>query len=355
MAATSKSQREEEAKEVRSEPKGVDLRIPGLGSVPINYELSPTECFNDGATGWRQYPRLTAREIAMLTIMNFITDKKGWETGSFEQGIIAGWREECANLVMIIDEQFTDRFVDKEVPVGQLMSYKMWEWCVMELRDKAKLFKRISLVRVLDSGSCVCKSDLLIPSILCKDLEDASRQLWKYAKKGGEIRQFIDLVDPSMYPLVYGKTRMLNDGKRSGMADCVESCSDSSTIVSPSHVDDKLKAQRFEHVPEFTFSTSASARDHASKWSLRYQWLPCDISLNSTNMEASISSYINNLNPVEFTSLYKAIEQTIAPAIELWNNCLFKGLKAPAPIRIRTYGWGNSSLLIGGLIISTIL
>jgi len=243
------------------EPNGVDLGILGLGSVPINYELNPTECFNDGATCWRQYPRLTAREIAMLTIMNFITDKEGWETGIFEQEISVGWREECANLVMIIDEQFTDRFGDKEVPVEQLISSKTWEWCIMELRDKAKLFK-ISLVRVLDSGSCVCKSDVLIPSILCKNLEDASTQLWKYAKKGEEIHQLINLVDPSMYPLVYGKTKILNDGKRVGLADCVESCSDSSTIISPFHVDDELKVQRFEPLPDPTFSASAFARDH---------------------------------------------------------------------------------------------
>ena len=310
-----------------------------LPLVSINYELSPTECFNDGATGWRQYPRLTAREIAMLTIMNFITDKKGWEMGIFEEEITAGWREECAILVMMIDEQLTDRFSAREVPVEQLMSDKMWEWCVMELRDKAKLFKEIGFVRVLDSGSCACKSDLLISSTLCKDLQDASTQLWKSGRKERGTPQLVDLVDPSMYPLVYGKTRILKDGKRAGFADCVESCSDSLTIVSPSHVDDQLKAQRFEPVPDVIFSTHA--RDHPSKWSLRYQWLPCDISLKSTNGGASICSYINNLNPVEFAPLYKAIEQTIAPAIELWNNCLFKGLKAPAPIRIRTYGWGK--------------
>ena len=53
----------------------------------------------------------------------------------------------------------------------------------------------------------------------------------------------------------------------------------------------------------------------------------------------SITSYINNLNPVHHKPLYGIIEKIMVPAIELWNDCVFKGNTGPAPIRIRTYGY----------------
>jgi hypothetical protein len=61
------------------------LKVPGFGGLPINHELDLAECFNDGGTAWRQYPRLTARELAMIALMDSITDIDNWEVDVFDE------------------------------------------------------------------------------------------------------------------------------------------------------------------------------------------------------------------------------------------------------------------------------
>lgn len=47
-----------------------------------------------------------------------------------------------------------------------------WDWCLAELRSKAIQSKKVNHVLVLDSGSCVSKSDTLITP----DLRSALKQ-----------------------------------------------------------------------------------------------------------------------------------------------------------------------------------
>ncbi len=39
------------------------------------------------------------------------------------------------------------------------MKDKTWVWCVEELRDKAVSYKEHGHIRVLDTGSCICKTE----------------------------------------------------------------------------------------------------------------------------------------------------------------------------------------------------
>ncbi len=41
----------------------------------------------------------------------------------------------------------------------RLMKDKTWAWCVQELRDKAVSYKEHGHIRVLDTGSCICKTE----------------------------------------------------------------------------------------------------------------------------------------------------------------------------------------------------
>jgi hypothetical protein len=58
---------------------GAPLQCLGFVDLPVYHEIDHIESFNDGALGWQQDPRLTARELAMLAVMNFITDTKDWQ------------------------------------------------------------------------------------------------------------------------------------------------------------------------------------------------------------------------------------------------------------------------------------
>lgn len=90
---------------------------------------------------WALENRVTARELAMLRVMNSITDKPGWETKIFDDEIVASWR---AGVVGSADEW--------------LISPKAWNWCLRELRDEASGYARDGRVVVYAVGARISKS-----------------------------------------------------------------------------------------------------------------------------------------------------------------------------------------------------
>lgn len=165
-------------------------------------------------------------------------------------------------------------------------------------------------------------------------LEDA-------ASKNGHVL----LVNPSMFPLVYGKTKVLMKECIVDLDQCLESYRDASTkaptqserVPTPA----MLERESYSGLP-------FSNRDEADlfRWSTRFQWLPCEVSFvheSRSDTAVKIASYINNINPGRNRPLYRTIESLISLAIEPWNDCLILGSNARVPMRIRTYGVGPAS------------
>jgi hypothetical protein len=119
-----------------------------------NFELARAR-FAHGSSGWAQDPRVTAREIAMVKLMNDITDHKDWNIKIFEDAWVEQQKQEALQR--------------------HLISPKAWDWCIAEIRDKTRLFEETKLVKCLDTGSNVCKSDTLISEDLRAQLESAIR------------------------------------------------------------------------------------------------------------------------------------------------------------------------------------
>ena len=133
-------------------------------------------------------------------------------------------------------------------------------------------------------------------------------------------KQVFDLVDPSMFPLIYGKTRVYADGRQIGLESYVQRCHEVSAAIPPLKEQEQLSIKL--------------------KWSLRFRWLPCEVKFSpKPGISVSTKSYINNLHPVYHKQLYGIVEKIMVPGIQKWNNCLFKGDSGPAPIRIRNYGF----------------
>lgn len=128
--------------------------VPGL-TVPIDHELPRENRFLHGVNEWAQCPRLTAKEISMLKLMDALTDKPNWNEKIFNSDIVARWREEALALPLI--------------------SELAWDWCLLELQDKAKYSERNGFVLTFDTGSRCAKSDSLIDEALraelCKSVE----------------------------------------------------------------------------------------------------------------------------------------------------------------------------------------
>jgi hypothetical protein len=172
------------------------LRVPGFGGIPIHYVLPGEKRFAHGVDDWEQVPIITARELATVAVMNTLTDKPEWQIKIFDDQIVDGWRKEA-------------------FATTPLMSEKAWTWCVAELRDKAIYFEQNQYLRVLDTGSCICKSDTLVPESLESEFKSGIAPLLEQVAKDMQPEsdaQVLDLVHPSLFPLVYGRSLVLGDG-----------------------------------------------------------------------------------------------------------------------------------------------
>ena len=205
----------------------------------------------------------------------------------------------------------------EEVRAVPLMSEKAWEWCLRELREKAARFQETGRVLVLDGASRVSKADEIVSAALRTDLRAAIRPLLAQPDEmkdwhPGSDGQVLDLVHPSLFPLVYGRTRVLIDGGTVPL--------------------DAPTAGPYERARVPPQPPRGPLASHV------FQWLPCEVKfVGDTGTDVEITSYINNLHPSNKPA-YTAIEKIISLAIPAWNDVLVHGGNGRTPPRIRTYG-----------------
>ena len=126
----------------------------------------------------------------------------------------------------------------------------------------------------------------------------------------GTNDQVLDLVHPSLFPLIYGRSKIVTNGKV-GVDDALKWCGKGEVIPIPK--DDELEENS-------SFLRRTYDR-HGVFWSKQYQWLPSDVQFSDQG-GVKITSYVNNLHPVHHRQLYPVLEQLIATAIPLWNESL---------------------------------
>lgn len=116
----------------------------------------------------------------------------------------------------------------------------------------------------------------------------------------GSGKKVLNLVHPSLFPLMYGRSRYLSKGNVP-LKGCAEYTG---------------RGKRVRALEE------PGEDDYKSRlYSLKHQWLPSDVKIRS-NGDAKIISYINNLHPDGNEELYRAIEKVITKSIPLWKMAL---------------------------------
>ena len=128
----------------------------------------------------------------------------------------------------------------------------------------------------------------------------------------GSDGKVLDLVHPSLFPLMYGKSKYLAAGKVP-LQDCASCTGQGDTVPIPTL-----------SINDFDYST-------------KHQWLPCEVFISASG-EAKITSYINNLHPDGNEALYAAIEQVISDAIPMWK----------AAVRSTLYCYERPRLIVEG-------
>ncbi|KAF9040862.1 hypothetical protein BJ165DRAFT_1330584, partial [Panaeolus papilionaceus] len=236
---------------------------------------------------------LTTREITMLQIMQQITSKPGWDTKVFNEEIIGRWTSEAMSS-------------DNADVTTRMMTN-----IVEELRHKADEFKKTSYFTAYDLTTI---ADSALSDTFREELNEAVKVLEDVPDKlkdwhPGSNERVLDLVHPSLFPLVYGRTRVLDNGEKVALGDTVRFCGKGEVVPVPAHENEKKGNAYYGR-----WSLSRSV------YSTKFQWLPCEVDISGS--AAKITSYINNLHPITQKPLYSLIEQVIDASIPLWNSTL---------------------------------
>lgn len=268
-------------------------------------------------------PLLTVREVAMMLVMERLTDKPDWHVKILDQSIVDKWTEEAlawpngdlwnriSNLVWW--EDGTSSNYNPRCP-DHILDKPSIEFAIMELQQKARYFQRTGIIPTLDANHSVAKSDTIVPEDLHVALRSAFDRLKAdqashpdWHPNTNETVQ--DLVHPSMYPLVYGRSLFLPE-EVVGVEDAVEKW-----------------AGTGDAIPQPTLANFSRNRGIGNNgdppdnyWSDTYQWLPANLKFKDEG-GVKFTSYINNLHPAR-SEIYTAIEQLVEVALPLWDQCL---------------------------------
>ncbi|UNI18003.1 hypothetical protein JDV02_004304 [Purpureocillium takamizusanense] len=276
--------------------------LPSSGRFPVLLSVPKPSVYggwyDDGGQEWSA-ATLLIREACMLKLVDDLTDKPEWWRKILDPEIAARWKAEA----LALDWQAYRPHAD--------FTPNMVDACFDEIRRKADLYDATGLIPVYDYTVAAIKSDKLMPEDLRLELATAVKALEDVPddKKDwhpGTDGKVLDLVHPSLWPLVYGRTRVLPDS-RVPLSDCLAYSGLGDVIPPP----DSLHAGRI--------TSHWGSRDEAvTAYSTRFQWLPCDVSLDAQG-NATIDSYINNLHPVEHASLYPVIQRFVQASLPAWD------------------------------------
>jgi hypothetical protein len=184
----------------------------------------------------------------------------------------------------------------------------MMNWVIAELRYRAPSFKETGMFTVYNGD--VVKSDAAVSASLKNSLKRAVEPLENGPEKDyhpGSDDKVLDLIHPSLFPLVYGRSRILRNE--------VVGLEHSISNIGSGEILPVAQLEQKEEPPSFI------RRPTANPYSVKFQWLPCDVELNSDS-GCKIASYINNLHPQKHKDLYHVVEEIITCAIPLWNVTL---------------------------------
>ncbi|KAI8924640.1 hypothetical protein BC831DRAFT_297083 [Entophlyctis helioformis] len=232
---------------------------------------------------------LTLKEREYLVLRATILNKPLWWTKFTDATIAAQWRDEAAAPGV------TQRALS-------LLFSELEYLAEHEIRT-VKLASGDAVTVTPGAVKCTTMSDDAVPESLrdalirqvavLEDVPDHKKD-WHPGSDG----KVLDLVHPSLYPLVYGRSLVL-------------SLDDRATATSTPPWDLVAKSECVSGKPTFGWD--------ANYMSKRFQWLPSELRVHD-NGTVSINSYINNLHPIWSNSLYKTIAKVFERFVPLFET-----------------------------------
>ncbi|WOO78742.1 uncharacterized protein LOC62_02G002281 [Vanrija pseudolonga] len=356
---------------------------PGLGA-PLGKYVTASQretIFPSALLGWLPRP-YTVRERAMMAFVASVIDKDGWRDKVFNEEIVGKWREELKEGVRLAgyvdprkgggdgdgevegddgggdgtadaededgnddddDENDDEDDDDDENPLSCGFSDQMFEYCIAELRAKAKLYGEISFVELLERNAAIFLSDDAVDEQLrdsliaavkpLEDVPDADKD-WH----PGSDDKVLDLVHPSLWPLVFGKTRAAD--REISLSECLGLAGSGEVVPVPE-----------EKIPDIPGRHDGwpTKRQNVS---YKFQWLPAEVDVDNDG-KATFKSYINNLHPSN-GALYSVLERLVSKFIPLWSATYDRVIRCqragePARVRLDFMGGGEEICRMGSV------
>ncbi|KAF4965724.1 hypothetical protein FSARC_6507 [Fusarium sarcochroum] len=263
---------------------------------------------------------LPVREVAMMIVMDRLTDKPDWHLKVFDDTITEKWIQEG---LQIPDKSLWEDIVElrgrgPKMPVT-ILDRGCLEYCIKELRAKAKFFEKTGLIPTIDAWATAVKSDTSIDESLHHHLQAAFAKLKQDQKDDPDWhprtnKMVQDLVHPSLYPLVYGRSRVFQN-EVVGVEDAIDRWSGKGEVISPQGP----TGVSSHYNPSDSYPGGSHVND--SFWSDTYQWLPSNFKFQDDG-SVKFTSYINGLHPNKHPEIYGNIEKLIEKALPAWDLSL---------------------------------
>jgi len=160
---------------------------------------------------------------------------------------------------------------------GLDMTPNMIQWCFDELRYKASLVPKAPLPPppIIVFNGNVVKSDAAVSPELKQAIQDAVAKFESETPEGqkdwhpGSEEQVWDLVHPSLFPLVYGRSHVLVNGESTTLDNFIERCGQGDLTSEPD----------FDpHQNQYIWVTPLH-----NAYSKNFQWLPCEVDISAEN------------------------------------------------------------------------
>jgi hypothetical protein len=235
---------------------------------------------------------------------------------SFLEGSDSSMMGITAELSQVNDTSFMEKWKEQVRSSGADISPLMLDWVVEELQFKAKIAKHFDAITIYNGD--VVKSDSNVLLALTKDLnaaiaplEEASERVREYRIVTEDIERERDLVHPSLFPLVYGRSRILRD-RVIGLDDAIASMGQGEIINIPSAGPSRR---------DMSWNIASRADIDERPYSSKTQWLPSDV-LFRDDGSCYFASYINNIHPIKHRRLYDVLEKILDKIILMWDMTL---------------------------------
>ncbi len=161
----------------------------------------------------------------------------------------------------------------------------------------------------MDSELTIVKSDRAISKEIqdelragVKPLEDVPDHLKDWHPHQED--KVLDLVHPSLFPVVWGLTRVLEEGTVP-LDGCVAYTGKGT--ITPAYTPKSPLEHGWGPQPPRVWGS--------------FQWLPAQVEL-AADGGAKITSYINNLHPAKHKALYSTLERIVSATVPLWEDAL---------------------------------